>query len=156
AVTGVNSGVSASRTIRIIAAEVTEEYLRIENNLSEIADAGEEAQAEARDHIGLGELATRDSLSAEDIGAAPMAKESLPQSQDLDELTTPGDYFQSVSSNATADNHYPEETAGAIRVVATGVSKGACRQFYWPYNSTKEYRRCGYGEPLAFGEWVEY
>ncbi len=156
AVTGINSGVSASITIRVIAAEVIEEYLRIENNLSEIATAGEESQAEARDHIGLGELATRDSLSAEDVGAAPMATDSLPQDQDLDELTTPGDYFQSVSSNATADNHYPEETAGAVRVVATGVSQGACRQFYWPYNSTKEYRRCGYGEPLEFSEWDEY
>ncbi|WP_226859520.1 MULTISPECIES: tail fiber protein [Enterobacter] len=156
AVTGVNSGVSASRTIRVIAAEVIEEYLRIENNLSEIAAAGEESQAEARDHIGLGELATRDSLSAEDVGAAPMATDSLPKDQDLDELTAPGDYFQSLSSNATADNHYPVETAGAVRVVATGVSEGACRQFYWPYNSTKEYRRCGYGEPLVFGEWDEY
>lgn len=153
AVTGINSGVSALITIRVIAAEVIEEYLRIENNLSEIATAGEESQAEARDHIGLGELATRDSLSAEDVGAAPMATDSLPQDQDLDDLTTPGDYFQSVSSNATAENHYPEETAGALRVVATGVSEGACRQFYWPYNSTKEYRRCGYGEPLVFGEW---
>lgn len=153
AVTGVNSGVSASITIRVIAEEVIEEYLRIENNLSEIAESGEEAQSEARDHIGLGELATRDSLSAEDVGAAPMATDSLPQDQDLDDLTTPGDYFQSVSSNATADNHYPEETAGAVRVVATGVSEGACRQFYWPYNSTKEYRRCGYGEPLVFSEW---
>ncbi|MEG5883733.1 tail fiber protein [Enterobacter ludwigii] len=156
AVTGVNSGVSAARTIRVIAAEAIEEYLRIENNLSEIAAAGEESQAEARDHIGLGELATRDSLSAEDVGAAPMATDSLPQDQDLDELTTPGDYFQSVSSNATAENHYPEETAGAVRVVATGVSEGACRQFYWPYNSTKEYRRCGYGEPLVFSEWDIY
>lgn len=38
-------------------------------------------------------------------------------------------------------------------MVATGVSEGACRQFYWPYNSTKEYRRCGYGDPLVFSEW---
>ncbi|MES3575443.1 pyocin knob domain-containing protein, partial [Enterobacter cloacae] len=66
------------------------------------------------------------------------------------------DYFQSVSSNATLENHYPEETAGALRVVATGVSKGACRQFYWPYNSTQEYRRCGFGEPLVWGGWQEY
>lgn len=156
AVTGVNSGVSASRTIKVKAGEVVEEYLRIENNFSEIAEAGEEAQAEARGHIGLGELAVKDSLSSEDIGAAPMASETLPKEQDLDELTKPGDYFQSVSSYATEENHYPEETAGALRVVATGVSEGACRQFYWPYNSTKEYRRFGFGEPLVFSEWDEY
>jgi hypothetical protein len=156
AVTGVNSGISASRTIKVTAAEVIEEYLRIENNLSEIAEAGEEAQTEAREHIGLGELATKDSLNASDVGAAPMATESLPESLDLDELTAPGDYFQSVSSNATPENHYPEETAGALRVVATGVSKEACRQFYWPYDSTKEYRRCGFGEPLVWKGWQEH
>ncbi|RTP99426.1 phage tail protein [Enterobacter sp. WCHEn045836] len=156
ALTGAGSGVTASVTVTTRAAELPPVYLEIEKNLAEIEEAGEAAQAEARDHIGLGELATRDSLSAEDVGAAPMATDSLPQEQDLDDLTTPGDYFQSVSSYATAENHYPEETAGAVRVVATGVSEGACRQFYWPYNSTKEYRRCGYGEPLVFSEWTEY
>ncbi|MHA6679822.1 hypothetical protein ACX43S_25355 [Enterobacter cloacae] len=40
-----------------------------------------------------------------------------------------------------------------MRVVATGVSEGVCRQFYWPYNSTKEYRRYGFGEALVFGQW---
>jgi hypothetical protein len=122
----------------------------------EVAEAGDAAQAEARDHIGLGELATRDSLSAEDVGVAPMATVSLQQDLDLNTLSVPGDYFQSVSSHATSEKHYPEETAGALRVVATGGSKGACRQFYWPYNSTTEHRRCGYGEPLVFGEWAEY
>lgn len=106
AVTGVNSGISVSRTIKVTAVEIIEEYLRIENNLSEIAEAGEEAQSEARDHIGLGELATKDSLNANDVGAAPMATESLPESLDLDELTAAGDYFQSVSSYAKEENNY--------------------------------------------------
>ncbi|MEG4678887.1 pyocin knob domain-containing protein [Enterobacter cloacae] len=154
--TGASSGVTASVTVKTKAVEQQPVYLEIENNLSEIAAAGKESQAEARMHIGLSELATKDSLSAEDVGAAPMATESLPQDQDLDDLTMPGDYFQSVSSNATPENHYPEETAGAIRVVATGVNKGACRQFYWPYNPTKEYRRYGFGEPLEFGVWKEH
>ena len=153
---GTYSEVTGSQKVTVVQAEVIEEFLRIENKLSEIADAGEEAQAEARDNIGLGELATKDNLSSEDVGAAPMASESLPEDQDLDELTAPGDYFQSVSSYATEENHYPEETAGAVRVIATGVSEGACRQFYWPYNSTKEYRRFGFGEPLVFSEWEEH
>nr|EKX8545850.1 tail fiber protein [Enterobacter bugandensis] len=156
ALTGSSSGVTTSVTVVTKAVEEEPVYLEIANNLSEIADAGENAQAEARDHLALGELAIRDSLSAEDVGASPMASESLPEDQDLDELTAPGDYFQSVSSNATPEYHYPEETAGAIRVVATGVSKGACRQFYWPYDSTKEYRRCGFGEPLVFTEWEKF
>lgn len=153
---GTYSGVTGSQKVTIVEAEVIEEFLRIENRLSEIAEAGRDAQEEARDHLGLGKLATEDSLNAVDVGAVPMATESLMQDIDLDELTAPGYYFQSVSSNATAEKHYPEETAGAVRVVATGVSKGACRQFYWPYNSTKEYRRCGYGDPLVFGVWEEY
>jgi hypothetical protein len=153
---GTYSEVTGSQKVTVVQAEVIEEFLRIESQLSEIADAGEDAQEKAREHLGLGELATKDSLSAEDVGAAPMASESLPEDQDLDELTAPGDYFQSVSSNATEENHYPEETAGAVRVIATGVSEGACRQFYWPYNSTKEYRRCGYGDPLMFTQWDEF
>ncbi|HFS5792988.1 TPA: pyocin knob domain-containing protein [Citrobacter werkmanii] len=142
--------------MKVTAAPVEPDYLAIENHLSEIADAGAEAQEEAREHLGLGKLATKDSLSASDVGAVPMANESLSKELNLNELTTPGEYFQNVSSHATSENHYPEETAGAMRVVATGVSEGACRQFYWPYNSTKEYRRCGYGEPLVFSEWDEY
>lgn len=155
-VKGSYSDVTGSQKVTVVEAVVTEEYLRIENRFSEIAEAGKAAQEEARDHLALGDLATKDSLNAEDVGAAPMATDSLTQDQDLDELTTPGDYFQNVSSNATVENNYPEETAGALRVVATGVSDGACRQFYWPYNSTKEYRRCGYGEPLVFSEWGEF
>lgn len=154
--TGAQSGVTTSVVVTAKEGADDEVYLQIQNNLSEIEEAGEEAQQEAQAHLGLGKLATKDSLNAEDVGAAPMARESLSQDIDLDELTAPGDYFQNVSSYATGEKHYPEETAGAVRVVATGVSDGACRQFYWPYNSTKEYRRCGYGEPLVFGEWSEY
>jgi hypothetical protein len=113
---------------------------RIKNNLSEIADAGKEAQSESQKNLGLGELATKDSINAEDVGAAPMAKVSLPSGLDLNELTAPGDYFQSVSSYATEERHYPEEIAVAMRVVTTGVSEGACRQLYWPYNSTSDWR----------------
>lgn len=152
---GSYSNVTGSQTVKVIEAVTVEEYLRIGNNLAEIAEAGEDAQEEAQEHLGLGKLAKKDSLDAEDVGAAPMARESLPEDFDLDKLTDPGDYFQSVSSYATSENHYPEETAGAVRVVATGVSEGACRQFYWPYNSTKEYRRCGYGDPIVFSEWDE-
>ncbi|WP_189388956.1 tail fiber protein [Buttiauxella sp. B2] len=155
-VTGVYSGVVASKTIKVLPVEVVEEYLRIDANLSEIADAGEEDQQEARDNLGLGKLATKDSLEAADVGAVPQAKDSLPAETDLNSLTVPGDYFQNVSSSATAELNYPEEVAGALRVVGTGVDEGACRQFYWPYNSDKEYRRFAFGEPLEFSAWGEY
>lgn len=154
--TGAQSGVTASVVVMTKEGAGDEVYLQIANNLSEIADAGEEAQAEAQGNLGLGELATKDSLNAFDVGAVPLSVVSLPADLDLNELTTPGEYFQNVSSYATTENNYPVQVAGAVKVVATGVDEGACRQFYWPYNSTKEYRRCGYGEPLVFGEWAEY
>ncbi|WP_418611460.1 Ig-like domain-containing protein [Klebsiella pasteurii] len=154
--TGVNSGVTKSVTITATAEVAPEVFLANSNNLAEIAKEGENAQEEARDHLGLGKLATKDSLSAGELGAAPMATESLSADIDLNTLTKPGDYFQSVSSSATTAKHYPEAVAGAVRVVSTGVSEEACRQFYWPYNSSKEYRRFGYGSPLVFSEWSEY
>jgi Bacterial surface proteins containing Ig-like domains len=154
--TGSQSGVTASVIVNTQEAVVDEIYLQIANNLSEIADAGEEAQAEARGYLKLGALATKDSLTAGDVGAAPMATVSLPQDLDLNKLTMPGDYFQNVSSYATEENHYPETVAGAIRVVATGVDEGGCRQFYWPYNSGVEFRRYAYGDPLVFSEWMPY
>ncbi|EER3514150.1 phage tail protein, partial [Escherichia coli] len=49
----------------IIAANA---YSR-KNNLKEIADAGAEAQAAARRHLGLGGLSGKDSLAAADVGA---------------------------------------------------------------------------------------
>ncbi|MDZ7320766.1 tail fiber protein [Kosakonia sacchari] len=155
-VKGSYSGITGTQMVKVLPEDVVEEYLRVDSYLEEITLAGDDAQQKARTNLGLGDLATKDSLSARDVGAAPMASEPLPHDLDLDVLTAPGDYFQNVSSYATEENHYPEETAGAMRVVATGVSEGACRQFYWPYDSTKEYRRCGYGEPLVFGAWAEY
>lgn len=85
---GAYSVVTGSQKVTVVEAEVLHEFLQIDNRLSEIADEGEEAQEAARDHLGLGKLATKDSLNAEDVGAAPMATDSLSQDQDLDELTT--------------------------------------------------------------------
>ncbi|EKB8408256.1 phage tail protein, partial [Salmonella enterica] len=44
-------------------------FLRIDENLGEIARAGEDAQAAARGHLGLGRLATKDSLGPADVNA---------------------------------------------------------------------------------------
>jgi hypothetical protein len=156
ALTGASSGVTKSITVKTKATIEAPVYLEIANNLAEIADAGKDAQQEGRDHLGLGKLSTLDELKASDIGAVPQSKTSLPADTNMDNLTTPGDYFQNVSSNATAELNYPEEVAGAVRVVGTGVDAGACRQFYWPYNSDKEYRRFAFGEPLVFSTWKEF
>lgn len=152
--TGALSGVTKSVTIKATEAVVPEVYLQIANNLSEIAEAGEEAQAETRDNIGLGKLATHDSLSAGEVGAVPLHSVSLPSDLNLNDLTTPGEYFQNVSSYATDGNNYPLKVAGAIKVIATGVDDGSCRQFYYPYDDHDEYRRYAYGNPLVFSEWI--
>jgi hypothetical protein len=152
--TGAQSGVTASVVVTTKEGVGDEVYLQIANNLSEIAASGEEAQEESRDNLGLGKLATHDSLSAGEVGAVPLASISLPSDLNLNDLTTPGEYFQNVSSNATLEKNYPLNVAGAIKVIATGVDPGACRQFYYPYDDHDEYRRYAYGDPLVFSEWV--
>ncbi|HAT1590635.1 tail fiber protein [Klebsiella oxytoca] len=154
--TGASSGVTRSVTVTATEAVVPEIYLTISNNLSEIKAAGTAAQTAARGNLALGSLATKNSLEAGDVGAVPLASASLPAGTDLDSVTAAGEYFQSVTSNATTALHYPEAVAGTLKVVATGVSAGACRQFYWPYNSSKEYRRAGFGTPIAFTAWSEH
>ncbi|HFP5401620.1 TPA: phage tail protein, partial [Escherichia coli] len=64
----------------IIAANA---YSR-KNNLKEIADAGAEAQAAARRHLGLGGLSGKDSLAAGDVGA-------LEKSRNLDDVPDKAD-----------------------------------------------------------------
>ncbi|BEL99008.1 hypothetical protein SM14VA2_14210 [Serratia marcescens] len=155
-VMGSVSGVSANRVVKVTAAPVVSDYLAIKNNLSEIADAGEAAQAEAQKNLGLGELATKDAVTAEEAGAVPVVDKTLPAGTNLNDVTEPGEYFQNVTSNATAALNYPEAVAGALKVYRTGVDEGACRQVYMPYNSTVEYRRYAFGDPLVFSAWKAY
>lgn len=56
-----------------IKAIVTANAYTQANNLKEIFDAGIEAQAAARGHLGLGKLATKDSLGAGDVDAVSKA-----------------------------------------------------------------------------------
>ncbi|TXE64594.1 Ig-like domain-containing protein [Serratia nematodiphila] len=155
-VMGSVSGVSANRVVKVTAAPVVSDYLAIKNNLSEIADAGEAAQAEAQKNLGLGALATRDAVTAEEAGAVPVADKTLPAGTNLNDVTEPGEYFQNVTSNATSALNYPEAVAGALKVYRTGVDEGACRQVYMPYNSTVEHRRYAFGDPLVFSAWKAY
>lgn len=154
--TGASSGVTVSATITATEEEVQEVYLRIENNLSEIATGGATAQSAARGYMGLGKLATKDALTADDTGAVPVADETLPTGTDLNDITVPGQYFQNLTSNATLALNYPEAVAGVLVVYRTGVDDGGCRQVYMPYNSTVEYRRYAFGAPLVFSAWKAY
>ncbi|HDR2353263.1 TPA: hypothetical protein QCH65_000406 [Enterobacter roggenkampii] len=53
------------------------DYLAIDENLAEIAAEGAGAQGAARDNLGLGELATKDSLSASDVGAVAKTGDTM-------------------------------------------------------------------------------
>ncbi|MBC3211362.1 Ig-like domain-containing protein [Serratia fonticola] len=152
-VTGAVSGKTTSRPVTVTAAPVVAEWLAIKNNLSEIAAAGAAAQTAARNNLGLKALATKDSLTAGDVGAVPLAGAAMPAGTNLNNMTTPGQYFQNVTSNATLALNYPEAVAGSLEVLKTGVDTVGSRQVYRPYNSTAEYQRYGFGSPFAWGAW---
>ncbi len=152
-VTGAISGKTASRPVTVTAAPVVSDYLGIKNNLSEIAKAGTAAQTAARNNLALKALATKDGLTAADVGAVPLVAAAMPAGTNLNNVTTPGQYFQNVTSNATLALNYPEAVAGSLEVLKTGVDAGGCRQVYRPYNSGSEYQRYGFGSPVAFGPW---
>ncbi|HHQ4314436.1 TPA: pyocin knob domain-containing protein [Serratia fonticola] len=133
------------------AAPVVTDWLAIKNNLSEIAAAGAAAQNTSRENLGLKALATKDSLTAGDVGAVPLATAAMPAGTNLNNVTIAGQYFQNITSNATLALNYPEAVAGSLEVLKTGVDTGGCRQVYRPYNSGSEYQRYGFGNPLSFG-----
>lgn len=124
-VTGRYSGVIASQQITVTPKVVVEKYLQIENNLSEIADKGVSAQVKARTNLGLKLLATKDDLTASDVGAVPQVDASL-GTEYLNTVVSLGRKFQSLTSNATLARNYPEEIADAIDVIkttATGIQQ---------------------------------
>lgn len=146
-VTGSISGITDSKSIIVNPAVVTETYLQISNNLSDL-----DSTAAARINLGLGALATKNSLTAADVSAIPLANNAIPAGTDLNSITAAGQYYQNISSNATTALNYPEMVAGALIVYKTGVD-GGCRQEYMPYNSTKVYYRYAFGNPLIFSAW---
>lgn len=147
---GANSGITKSITIVAVDEETPDVFLKIENNLSDVSSI-----SEARENLGLGELATKDSLTAGDVGAVHIADVAIVAELDLNSMTGPGEYFQNISSNALLSLNYPINVAGVLKVYGTGVDAVGCRQVYMPYNSTSEYRRYAYGDPLVFSAWIE-
>ncbi|WP_127958835.1 pyocin knob domain-containing protein [Serratia microhaemolytica] len=152
---GASSGVKDSITITTKAAPEDEKYLRISNTLSEFSQ-DEELQTKARENLGLGELATKSDITAKDVSAVFIADDVIGAGTDLDDITAPGEYYQNVTSNATLALNYPVLVAGALKVYRTGVDDNGCRQVYMPYNSTAEYRRFAFGDPLVFSAWELY
>lgn len=130
--------------------EKISETLKIDNNLSDLNDV-----ETARNNLGLGDLAKKDTLNADDVGAFAVTSHFLDDIINLDDVTSNGVHSQNVSSNATFANNYPIEEAGSLIVIKNGVDATSCRQIYLPYNSTSEFRRYGLGSPIVWSLWEE-
>ncbi|WP_224654044.1 pyocin knob domain-containing protein [Pectobacterium versatile] len=153
--TGASSGVTDSITITATEEVVPERYLQISERLSEIAAAGATAQATSRSNLGLGGLATKDSLTAADVGAVPQSNVSL-GTENLNTVISLGRKFQSLTSNATLARNYPVALAGMLDVIRT--TEASIRQIFYPYNTTDVYHRyCVYpgADPIVFSEWAK-
>ncbi|AYH00876.1 phage tail protein [Pectobacterium parmentieri] len=152
-VTGRYSSVTASRPVTVTPQVIVEKYLQISERLSEIAAAGSTAQAAARSNLGLGGLATKDALTATDVGAVPQANASL-GTENLNTVISLGRKFQSLTSNATLARNYPVDLAGMLDVIRT--TDAGIRQSYYPYNSTDVYHRYCVdtaANPIVFSAW---
>lgn len=151
--TGASSGVTDSITITATEEVVPERYLQIAEHLAEIATAGAPAQAEARNNLGLGGLATKNGLTAADVNAVPQAQASL-STENLNTVISPGRKFQSLTSNATLARNYPVALAGMLDVIRT--TDAGIRQTFYPYNSTDVYHRYCVdvgANPIVFSAW---
>ncbi|MCA5919237.1 Ig-like domain-containing protein [Pectobacterium brasiliense] len=152
--TGASSGVTDSITITATEEVLPEVYLQIDENLAEIATAGAIAQAAARSNLGLGGLATKDGLTAADVGAVPQASASL-GTENLNTVISPGRKFQSLTSNATLARNYPVALAGMLDVIRT--TDAGIRQTFYPYNTTDVYHRYCVdvgANPIVFSAWA--
>ncbi|WP_395303138.1 tail fiber protein [Pectobacterium polonicum] len=152
-VTGRYSGVTASRPVTVTPKIVVEKYLQINERLSEIATAGAIAQSAARNNLGLAALATKDGLTAADVGAVPQASTSL-GTENLNTVISPGRKFQSLTSNATLARNYPVALAGMLDVIRT--TDAGIRQTFYPYNTTEVYHRYCVDvgtNPIVFSAW---
>lgn len=109
-----------------IKAIITANAYTQANNLKEIFDAGVAAQAAARGHLGLGKLATKDSLGPADVGALPaegtaVAADRLVSRGALPALT--GTTRGSDSGLIMAEvynNGYPTQYGNILRLTGPG------------------------------------
>ncbi|EBL6760399.1 tail fiber protein [Salmonella enterica] len=109
-----------------IKAIITKNAFIQTNNLKEIFDAGIAAQTAARGHLGLGKLATKDSLGPTDVGALPasgtaVAANRLASRGALPALTgTTRGSDSGLIMGEVYNNGYPTEYGNILRLTGTG------------------------------------
>ncbi|MFV0262051.1 MAG: phage tail protein, partial [Kluyvera sp.] len=135
-----------------------ERYLRQDKLLEEIADQGGAAQAAARGHLALGELATKDSLTARDTGALPLYP--TPLAVDLNTLgaaESAGVYCQQMDANALPELNYPIAQSGTLLVTPSAYG---CQQEYTTFSTGQKFARgltTGFdGVSGPWGPWRQY
>lgn len=112
-------------TLSVKAIITANAYTQV-NNLKEIFDAGIAAQAAARGHLGLGKLATKDSLGPADVGALPaegtaVAANRLASRGTLPVLTgTTRGSDSGLIMGEVFDNGYPTPFGNLLRLTGTG------------------------------------
>ncbi|EDT6781427.1 tail fiber protein [Salmonella enterica subsp. enterica] len=109
-----------------IKAIITKNAFIQTNNLKEIFDAGIAAQTAARGHLGLGKLATKDSLGPTDVGALPangtaVAANRLASRGALPALTGTTRVSDSgLIMGEVYNNGYPTPYGNILRLTGTG------------------------------------
>lgn len=109
-----------------IKAIITKNAFIQTNNLKEIFDAGIAAQTAARGHLGLGKLATKDSLGPTDVGALPangtaVAANRLASRGALPALTgTTRGSDSGLIMGEVYNNGYPTPYGNILRLTGTG------------------------------------
>ncbi|HCJ1013526.1 TPA: tail fiber protein [Salmonella enterica] len=109
-----------------IKAIITKNAFIQTNNLKEIFDVGIAAQSAARSHLGLGKLATKDSLGPTDVGALPVngtavAANRLASRGALPALTgTTRGSDGGLIMGEVYNNGYPTEYGNILRLTGTG------------------------------------
>ncbi|EGI5517827.1 tail fiber protein [Salmonella enterica subsp. enterica serovar Stanley] len=112
-------------TLSVKAIITANAYTQV-NNLKEIFDAGIAAQAAARGHLGLGKLATKDSLGPADVGALPangtaVAANRLASRGALPALTgTTRGSDSGLIMGEVYNNGYPTPYGNILRLTGTG------------------------------------
>lgn len=112
-------------TLSVKAIITANAYTQV-NNLKEIFDAGIAAQAAARGHLGLGKLATKDSLGPADVGALPANGTAVAANRLVSRGTLPALTGTTRGSDGglimgeVYNNGYPTEYGNILRLTGTG------------------------------------
>lgn len=123
------------------------DFLRIDNNLQEIAENGGSEQDEALKNInGVNKKTTINGkalnsnidITSTDIFDGQAI--NLGANKNLNDITVPGIYFQSMNSNTSLALNYPEAQAGTLVV----YKNAGFTQEYRVYNSSRIYTRSRY------------